>query len=200
MFVNKKKLTKYQCAHCKKLPKSFFRCKCCKVGEKQEIRKGKPRFEDNTGLSCSNCKIHPCSNCERNDQYEPDKFTSDNIRKLKVSCENNCGETITLNNLENRSHVRNKCSKRKRLCKYAWAGCTHEGAGEEIEQHEKKKTDVHVLAAIDELHEENLKLKKDNSDLKKDNLDLKKCNLDLNKRIKMIEAKLNPGGSGSSGP
>ncbi|XP_064392799.1 uncharacterized protein LOC135340388 isoform X3 [Halichondria panicea] len=188
IFVNKKNLTKYQCTHCKKLPKSFFRCKCGKVDEKQEIGKGKPRFEDNTGLSCSDCKIRPCSNCGRNDQYEPDKVTNSNIRMLKVFCENKCDENITIVNLENRSHVRNKCSKRKRSCKYTWAGCTHEGTGDEIEKHEKK-SDVHVLAAIEKLHKENLELRKDNSDLKKDNLD-------LSKRIKMIEAKLNPGSSG----
>ena len=180
MFVSKSSIKKYQCIHCKKIPKRFFRCKCGKVDEKQES-KGRARFDGNTGLSCSNCKIYPCTNCVRSDQYEPDKFTSDNIRKLKVSCENNCGETITLNNLENRSHVRNKCSKRKRSCKYAWAGCKIEGTGDVIEQHEKK-SDIHVLAAIDKLHEENLELRKDNSD--------------LNKRIKMIEAKLNPGSSG----
>ncbi len=99
---------------------------------------------------------------------------------LKVFCEK-CEEKITLVNLENKSHVRNKCSKRKRTCKYAWAGCKNEGTGDEIEQHEKE-VDVHVLAAIDKLHEENLKLRKDNSD--------------LNKRINMIEAKTNPGSSG----
>ncbi len=184
MFVIKSSLKKYQCIHCKKIPKRFVRCKCAKVDEKQETGKGKPRFDGNTGLSCSDCTHQACTSCGQSNQYEPDKFTSDNIRKLKVSCENNCGETITLNNLENRSHVRNKCSKRKRLCKYAWAGCKIEGAGEEIEKHEKK-VGVHVLAAIDKLHKENLELRKDNSDLKKENLD-------LNKHIKMIEAKLNP--------
>ena len=39
-----------------------------------------------------------------------------------------------------------------RPCKYVWAGCTHEGAGDEIEQH-KREVGVHNLAAIDKLHE-----------------------------------------------
>ena len=185
MFVCRSSLTKYKCIHCDKLPKSFFRCKCGKEDEKQETGKGKARIEGNTGLSCSDCTHKACTNCGQSDQYEPDKVTSDNIRKLKVFCENKCGENITLINLENKSHVRNKCSKRKRSCKYVWAGCKNEGAGDEIEQHEKN-VEVHVLAAIDKLHEENLKL---NSDLRKDNLD-------LNKRIKLIEAKSNPGSSG----
>ncbi len=103
-------------------------------------------------------------------------------------CENKCGEKITLANRENESHINKECSKQKRSCKYAWAGCKTEEAGDEIKQHEKN-VDVHVLAAIDKLHEENLKL---NEDLKKDNEDLRKDNEDLNKRIKMIEAKLNP--------
>ncbi len=184
MFVSKSSIKKYQCIHCKKIPKRFFRCKCGKVDEKQES-KGRARFDGNT---CNDCKIYPCTNCGQSDQYEPDKVTNSNIGKLKVFCENKCGENITLVNLENRSHVRNKCSKRKRSCKYTWAGCTHEGTGDEIEKHEKK-SDVHVLAAIEKLHKENLELRKDNSDLKKDNLD-------LSKRIKMIEAKLNPGSSG----
>ncbi len=111
-------------------------------------------------------------------------------------CENKCGEKISLANRENESHINNECSKRKRSCKYAWAGCKTEEAGdEEIKQHEKN-FDVHVLAAIDKLHEENLKLNEDNEDLRKDNSDLRKDNSDLNKRIKMIEAKLNPGSSG----
>ncbi len=158
------------------------------MDKKQETGKGRARFDGNTGLSCSDCKHQACTDCGQSDQYEPDKATSDNIRKLKVFCENKCGENITLLSLENKSHVRNKCSKRKRSCKYAWAGCRIEGAGDEIEQHEKE-VGVHVLAAIDKLHEENLKLRKDNSDLRKDNSD-------LNKRINMIEAKSNPGSSG----
>ncbi len=40
-----------------------------------------------------------------------------------------------------------------RPCKYVWAGCTHEGAGDEIEQHIKREVGVHNLAAIDKLHE-----------------------------------------------
>ncbi len=54
-----------------------------------------------------------------------------------------------------------------------WAGCKNEGAGDEIEQHEKE-VEVHVLAAIDKLHEENLE-----------------SNSDLKKRVESIEAKLN---------
>ncbi len=138
------------------------------MNKKQETGKGKARFEGNTGLSCSDCTHQACTSCGQSDQYESDKVTNSNIGKLKVFCENKCGENITLNNLENKSHVRNKCSKRKRKCKYAWAGCKNEGAGDEIEQHEKN-VEVHVLAAIDKLHEENLKL---------------------------IEAKSNPGSSG----
>ena len=153
--------------------------------DKQGTGRGRAKYDDNTGLSCSNCKTCPCTSCGKSDQYEPDTRTNGNIRMLMVFCENECGEKITLTNRENRSHVRNECSKRKRSCKYAWAGCKIEGVGVEIEQHEKK-VGVHVLAAIDKLHKENLEL----------NSDLRKENLDLNKRIKMIEAKLNPRSSG----
>ena len=132
-----------------KIPKSFFRCNC----GKKEIEKGEVRFEDNTGLSCSDCTYQACTNCGKISQYNIDKVTSGNIRMLKVNCENKCGETITLTiNRENKSHVKNECLKRMRPCKYVWAGCTHEGAGDEIEQHEREDG-VHGLAAIDKLHE-----------------------------------------------
>ncbi len=104
-------------------------------------------------------------------------------------CENKCGEKITLTKRENESHINNECSKQKRSCKYAWAGCKTEEAGDAIKQHEKN-VEVHVLAAIDKLHEENLKR---NEDLRKDYLDLRKDNEDLNKRIKMIETKFSSG-------
>ncbi len=97
IFVNKKNLAKYQCIHCKKIPKSFFRCKCGTVDGKKEVGKGKARFEGNTGLSCSDCKHQACTNCWQSDQYEPDTITNGNIRKLKKG-----GEHI---GLENESHV-----------------------------------------------------------------------------------------------
>ena len=134
----------------------------------QEIGKGRARFKGNTGLSCSDCTHQACTDCGRSDQYEPDKVTYSNIRMLKVSCENKCGESFPLYKRE--GHV---CSIRKRSCKYVWAGCKNEGAGDEIEQHEKE-VEVHVLAAIDKLHEENLE-----------------SNSDLKKRVESIEAKLN---------
>ncbi len=171
MFANKTILTKYQCIHCKKIPTSFFRCNCGKADKQELVGKGKARYDDNTGLSCSDCTHQACTSCGRSDQYEPDKVTRDNIRKLKVSCEKNCGESFLLSKLE--GHLKNECSKRKRTCKYVWAGCKNEGAGDEIEQHEKE-FDAHVLAAIDKLHEENLE-----------------SNSDLKKRVVSIEAKLN---------
>ncbi len=212
IFANKNILTKYRCIHCNKIPKSCFRCNCGKT-DKQEVGRGRARVKDNTGLSCSDCKINPCTNCKQSDQYEPDKVTNGNIGKLMVVCENKCGENVPLYKRE--SHLKNECSKQKRPCKYVWAGCTHEGAGDEIEQHEKE-VETHVLAAIDKLHEKNLEsnsdlrkddsdlrkdnsdlkkdnsyLKNDNSDLKKDNSDLRKDNSDLKKRVELIEAKLN---------
>ncbi len=161
IFVIKSSLAKYKCIHCEKLPKSFFRCKCGRKNEKQEVGKGRARFEDSTGLSCSDCTHQACIDCERSDQYEPDTITNGNIRMLTVFCENKCGKNIILTNRENRSHIKNECKFRKKLCKYAWAGCKIEGAGDEHE----REVGVHVLAAIDKLH----------------------------KRIKKIEAKLNPG-------
>ncbi len=99
-FVNKKNLAKYQCIHCKKIPKSFYRCKCGTVDGKKEVGKGKPRYDDNTGLSCSECKHQACTNCGQSDQYEPDKVTNGNIGKLKKG-----GEHISLISQENKSHV-----------------------------------------------------------------------------------------------
>ncbi len=168
MFANKTILTKYQCIHCKKIPTRFFRCNCGKTDKQELVGKGKARFEGNTGLSCSDCTHQACTSCRQSDQYKSDKATNNNIRMLKVFCENKCGESFPLYKRE--GHV---CSIRKRTCKYAWAGCKNEGAGDEIEQHEKE-VDVHVLAAIDKLHEENLE----------SNSDLKKC-------VESIEAKLN---------
>ncbi len=97
--------------------------------------------------------------------YELDKHTNDNIRKLKVVCENNCGENITLAERENGSHVKNKCPKRKRNCMYCWAGCMFEGAGEKIVLHEREPQG-HVKPAIEQLHKENERLSNENLELK----------------------------------
>ncbi len=118
--------------------------------------------------------------------YEPDKHTSENIRKLKVFCEKNCGETITLAERENESHVKNKCPRRKRNCMYRWAGCMEEGAGEEMVLHEREPQG-HVKPAIEQLHTDNEMLKKDNEMLKKDNFDLKARLDKLKTRLDKIE-------------
>ncbi len=73
------------------------------MDKKQEVGKGKARFDGNTGLSCSDCKIHPCTNCKQSDQYEPDTITNGNIRKLKM--EKKGGENISIICLENKSQV-----------------------------------------------------------------------------------------------
>ncbi len=165
IFISKNNTNKYKCIHCKKVPKQFYRCKCTSQVPREDIGKGKSRYVDNTGLSCSNCTSRLCTSCKKRDMYEPDKHTSDNIRKLKVVCENNCGETISLAERENGSHVKNKCPKREHNCMYCWAGCMEEGAGEEIAEHEKEPQG-HVNPAIEQLHRENERLRNETLELK----------------------------------
>ena len=138
LFSTRGTLDKYRCNHCQKVPKVFYRCQCGKVdADKLEPGKRKTRFEGNTGLSCGECVNKPCISCKSN-KYELDKITGENIRRLGVICPQGCGNNPKLYDLNN--HITNSCSKRKRICKYDWAGCEVEGAGEEIEEHEKDKS------------------------------------------------------------
>ncbi len=97
--------------------------------------------------------------------YKLDKHTSDNLRKLKAFFKNNCGETITLAERENESHVKNKCPRRERNCMYRWAGCMEEGAGEEIAEHQRE-LQGHVNPALEQLHTEIERLRNENLELK----------------------------------
>ncbi len=132
IFVYKYSTNKYKCIHCLRLPKHLFRCKCA-TKQLPEVGKGKRRYEDNTGISCSDCINKPCTNCGQADQYEK---KNNSVRQLKVHCKLKCGETITLNERDN--HVKNKCSKRVRNCIYRWAGCEEEKGGEEMILHEQE--------------------------------------------------------------
>ncbi len=164
IFVSKNNTNKYKCIHCKKVPKKVYRCKCTSQVPREDIGKGKPRYGDNTGLSCSNCTSRLCTSCGKS-EYELDKHTKDNIRKLKVFCEKKCGETISLAERENDFHVKNKCSKRKRNCMYRWAGCMEEGTGEEIVLHEREPQAGHVKSAIEQLHREIERLRNENFEI-----------------------------------
>ena len=136
MFASKTALDKYRCIHCNKIPKVFHRCECGRV-DKSEVGKGKSRYENNTGLSCGDCRHLPCTKCNRSDRYKLDRTTNTNVLKLKVHCQQDCGEKLILSELNN--HTKNKCSKKRRPCKYNWAGCQVEDAGQGIEDHENDK-------------------------------------------------------------
>ena len=149
MFAAKTALDKYRCIHCNKIPKVFYRCECGRV-DKSEVGKGKPRYENNTGLSCGDCKHLPCTQCNRSDRYELDRTTNTNVRRLKIHCQQGCGETLNLQELGN--HLKNKCSKRRRPCKYNCIGCKEENAGQELEAHENnasKHFDLAMLVIFD---------------------------------------------------
>ena len=154
MFVNQKTARKYQCMHCGRVAKNFFRCKCS-TPDKEE--KDKAKNEDK-GLSCSDCMSKCCTKCGKNDQYTSDGKTNGKIRKLTVHCSNRkrgCDKKCLVKDLDD--HLR-KCVV---PCQYSRIGCTTKAAGKEIEEHEQKVNEHFALAmkVVCDLHSDNTDMK-----------------------------------------
>lgn len=109
MFVGRGNLQKYQCIHCRKISKKFYRCKCAIKPPGTPGTGRSIRYDDNAGLSCASCKDKLCSMCNRADQYERDSVTDQNIKNLKVTCTKSCGEKLLLRDLE--KHLKEECPR-----------------------------------------------------------------------------------------
>ncbi len=103
-------------------------------------KKGKytVKVDDNTGLSCSDCKGKDCLSCGRSSQYVPDPVTKGKIGTLKIKCPK-CKEYMAVRTLK-----KHDCSKP-----------TIEDPTAAIAKLQDDKL---------KLEEENLKLKEDNSE------------------------------------
>ena len=72
-----------------------------------------------------------------------------NIRKLKVHCPRGCEEKPALYDLDN--HLRDKCSERRRPCRYEWIGCKQEATGQELKDHEADAAE-HLQLALTKIN------------------------------------------------